>query len=326
MNKHTINHLVLALVAAASLGGCIIFEDKCEEVPSLAAPTRNPHTGECESPGWDGDYECQAYAYEASGDAPQGDALSPAYSGWGACYSHCEALDEATCMTTSGCQAAYVAQDYTEVGEIADASFWGCWATAENYLSSMQACDTLAADACTMRDDCSPFYANNWWSNLREQPAMPQHAFLACQAEVADTGCYSDDACEPGYRCTVDLGTECLPPPYCTDDSDYCPEVCYGHCVPSEPPPLPGNCYTLNVCEEEPPACPEGTLPGIANGCWTGYCIPLSACESPACGALGEATCQSALACEPVYEGSDCTCDASGCECNTLTYAYCVDV
>ncbi len=322
MNKHTLKLIPISLVAAASLGGCIIFEDKCEEVPSMAAPTRNPYSGECESPGWDGDYECQAYAQEASAEPPQGDALPPTYAGWGACYSHCEALDEATCTATSGCQAAYETKPYAE-DAVVEPEFLGCWATAPNYLSSMQACDTLYAETCTMRDDCSPLYANSW-SYARESPPepQPQRSFLSCRAEVATAGCYSDDDCGEGFDCTAD--TECLPPPGCGPGMD-CPAVCYGTCVASEPPPLPGNCYTLNVCEEEPPACPEGTLPGIANGCWTGYCIPLSACESPACGALDEATCQSASACEPVYEGSDCTCDGSGCECTTLTYAYCVD-
>lgn len=322
MNKHTMKLVALSLVAAASLGGCIIFdESKCEAVPSMAAPTRNPYTGECESPGWDGDYDCQAYPQGTTSDTPQDDTLAPGY-GWGACYSQCEALDEATCTATSGCQAAYAVKDIYEEGDAVEGTFWGCWATAENYLSSMQACDTLIAETCTMRDDCSPVYSDLF--SQKTEPAMPppQHSFLSCRAELAEVGCYSDDDCGEGFDCTAD--TECLSPPGC-DDGMVCPTVCYGTCVPNEPPPLPGNCYTLNVCEVEPPACPEGTLPGIANGCWTGYCIPLNACESPACGALDEATCQSASACEPVYEGSDCTCNASGCECNTLTYAYCVD-
>ena len=326
MKKYTMQILAIFLVAAASLSGCIIFDGgtECEAIPSpdpMGSLARNPYTGECESQYWDDDYDCDGDTLVVDEAPPDGDE---SMYGWGACYSHCEALDEASCTATVGCQAAYAVKDIYEEGDAVEGTFWGCWATAENYLSSMQACDTLVAETCTMRDDCSPVYSD-LFSQKTEAPAIPppQHSFLSCRAESAEVGCYSDDDCGEGYDCTAD--TECLPPPGCEDGME-CPAVCYGRCVANQPPPLPGNCYGENVCEVEPPACPEGTLPGIANGCWTGYCIPLNACESPACGTLGESACQSASACEPVYEGSDCTCDASGCECNTLTYAYCVDV
>ena len=45
-------------------------------------------------------------------------------------------------------------------------------------------------------------------------------------------------------------------------------------------------------CDEPPPECPADTLPGIKDGCWTRYCIPLSACEDRG-SCTGEVLCDS---------------------------------
>ncbi|MBK9070569.1 MAG: hypothetical protein IPL79_06160 [Myxococcales bacterium] len=314
--RTNVKNFVLSLAAISSLSGCIFEGNKCEAIVDLAAPTRNPYTGECDQHGGYGPTSCD-------GDTLVGAEEPAPYSQfpWAACYSQCEALDELTCAATSGCQAAY--EQYMGPEDVlVDPTFWGCWATAENYLSSMQPCESLVAEPCTMRDDCSPIYSDFAQKTENEPVPPPLHQFAACRAEQAEQGCYGDQDCGEGFDCTAD--TECLSPPGCGGEQG-CPEVCYGRCVPTEPPPLPGNCYGTVLCEMVQPACPSGTLPGIANDCWTGYCIPLAACESPACGSLGQAACESASSCQPIYAGTDCTCDASGCSCETLTYAYCND-
>lgn len=42
----------------------------------------------------------------------------------------------------------------------------------------------------------------------------------------------------------------------------------------------PGKCHDMAVCRSLPPPCPSGTTPGVANGCWTGACIPNEICEN----------------------------------------------
>jgi hypothetical protein len=42
----------------------------------------------------------------------------------------------------------------------------------------------------------------------------------------------------------------------------------------------PGKCNEPAICRSLPPPCPSGTTPGVANGCWTGACIPNEICES----------------------------------------------
>jgi hypothetical protein len=40
----------------------------------------------------------------------------------------------------------------------------------------------------------------------------------------------------------------------------------------------PGRCYAPVSCDLAAPACPTNTTPGIANGCYTGACIPTDVC------------------------------------------------
>lgn len=40
----------------------------------------------------------------------------------------------------------------------------------------------------------------------------------------------------------------------------------------------PGSCHGVVACDRAAPACPTQTMPGIANGCYTGACIPLDVC------------------------------------------------
>jgi len=87
--------------------------------------------------------------------------------------------------------------------------------------------------------------------------------------------------------------------------------------------PPPGECYGPVTCESPMPICPSNTLPGIHNGCYTGFCIPLADCPQ-ACETLAaESACIGRPDCAPIYSGSNCTCDMTGCQCQTLTYERC---
>lgn len=46
----------------------------------------------------------------------------------------------------------------------------------------------------------------------------------------------------------------------------------------------PYDCSGNVVCAAAPPTCPEGALPEVDGGCWTGACIPVQACDPvPSC-------------------------------------------
>jgi hypothetical protein len=112
-----------------------------------------------------------------------------------------------------------------------------------------------------------------------------------------------------------------------------------GTCVPCGDAgclPEPGNCYEEALCDVTAPTCPAGTLPGVFEGCYSGFCIPEALCpdEPPfTCSdAADEAEC-TASSCEPVYvgidcvdpEGGTCTGDEAGCVCDHFEYGFCRD-
>jgi hypothetical protein len=82
---------------------------------------------------------------------------------------------------------------------------------------------------------------------------------------VPDATCGTLD-CGPGYVCA-----EQCPPPL----SDAGP--CKATCVPTNQDP--GQCYGTVLCNTAPPACPANTTPGVASGCYTGFCIPVADCS-----------------------------------------------
>jgi hypothetical protein len=96
-----------------------------------------------------------------------------------------------------------------------------------------------------------------------------------CVPDVPD-GCAAVD-CAPGYHCEET----------CSSDG-----TCTVECVPDGVPD-PGTCDGEVLCDSLPPTCPQGTTPGISNGCWSGYCIPLDDC-----GPSDPGSCDGLVACD----------------------------
>jgi hypothetical protein len=98
----------------------------------------------------------------------------------------------------------------------------------------------------------------------------------------------------------------------------------FGYCIDETGLTDPGSCTETADCAMAPPECPENTVAGVRDGCWTGYCIPLDECETrPSCSEQSEAQCVSREDCEPVYEGLDCTCDGEDCTCAEWVFESC---
>ena len=95
----------------------------------------------------------------------------------------------------------------------------------------------------------------------------------------------------------------------------------------SEGPTSPGDCFSNVTCNLPPPGCPPNSVPGRANGCWTGTCILVEDCEPTMPGLCSEITnegaCVNRADCTPLYQGVDCQCSATGCQCAGLAFQAC---
>jgi hypothetical protein len=95
--------------------------------------------------------------------------------------------------------------------------------------------------------------------------------------ETCEMQCNSAGVCQPvcvpttGGACAA---VDCGPGYHCEESCAN--GACTATCIANQDP---GACTGDVLCDSLPPACPMGTVPGIRNGCWTGFCIPESACS-----------------------------------------------
>jgi hypothetical protein len=139
------------------------------------------------------------------------------------------------------------------------------------------ACDALAEDACQATAGCRAVYTGAIGGPL---------AYLGCWGTAPGMSIEGGD-------CTT------LDPFTCSEHDDCAavfaqakaPPMQWEGCI-AEPRRLdPGACDGLITCRAQPPACPSGTVPGVASGCYSGYCIPKTACGGP----LDPGTCAGAV-------------------------------
>ncbi|HTM19895.1 MAG TPA: hypothetical protein VL172_05290 [Kofleriaceae bacterium] len=327
--------LGLLLVPVLISTGCNIYggdDDDCDYGggAAIAVELRNPYTGLCEVGTGGGGNPCDpTYTDEA-----------PPTDDWAMCYGSCEGLDEQTCLATPACRGAYVSncaewqgcseQTYT---------FFQCWGTAPSGPIEGGSCEGLDAYSCSLHDDCvAHHFASSSCGNTDPNGGAdcapttdPYNVgnFESCGPEpTVDQGCFDDWECPSGETCNSE--DVCLPSPYgCAaggagDALIPCDNRCYGYCVPIDNPD-PGNCYEPALCDIVGPACPEGTFPGILNGCYTGYCIPAAECPDspPACETLGEADCNANAMCTAHYEGTNCHMVDGAWVCDSYYFSYC---
>ena len=100
-------------------------------------------------------------------------------------------------------------------------------------------------------------------------------------------GCFpTDQSADTSVNCFTADSWQCSRSSACTalHSSAPCPTDAqcdrpFELCVPEGT--LAGSLLRSRQLPSAPPDCPNGTTPGVANGCWTGACIPLDVCEQP---------------------------------------------
>lgn len=162
------------------------------------------------------------------------------------------------------------------------------WATCSS------ACDALDEATCRDSSGCRTIYTGVVCPPTADCKQATTVTFLACWATApsgpAEGGdCWNDDVqeCSRHDDCaTVYTSQEVAGP--------LAQSLSFASCMPELRPLDPGTCDGQVLCRAAPPACPTGTVPGILNGCYSGYCIPDADCG-------------------PKDPG---TCDAGGVRCN----------
>jgi len=154
---------------------------------------------------------------------------------------------------------------------------------------------------------------------------------------VPNPKCAQDAQCTPGSICEPTKGA-CVVTCACTNDAaavqqgfGWCDET-RKTCMPGSDPA--GMCLGTITCTTTPPACPENQVALIKDGCFTGQCRAIAACEgAPVCSSLQhEDDCLTRSAdCSAVYNGHGChkpdgtACKAgdTDCTCDSFTFASC---
>jgi hypothetical protein len=281
------------VVLSLLLGGCSLYwgddnaDDVCNAPLVPANGLRDPSTGQCGYIGGGGNCGCY--------QCPETTGVDIAEPDWASCPGKCDALDEQTCLQTAGCHAAYT--EDVKAGSGPTPTFWGCWDVPPSGPIE-GSCSGLDAQTCSEHDDCIAIYLQG----LDPGPNGETTAFSSCQPEQAgacsgvDCGAGSHceqqcAVCDPPGPCNGPIcQTMCVPDVTCNavdcgpgytcaeqcDASNGLVGTCSAVCVPTDHDP--GQCYGTVSCNSAPPACPANDTPGVANGCYTGYCIPVTDC------------------------------------------------
>jgi hypothetical protein len=280
MNKLLCTAALLSLLPACNLyfgGGGGGDDVICPQKEPAMFGLRNPDTGSCDNYGGGG----------GCGGAP--DPTPIANPDWASCPGACEALDETTCLATSGCRAAYL-DDSTNCPPNAacpvSQTFWGCWGTAPS--GPIQGvCAGLDAQTCSEHDDCTATY-----STVTNSDGSTTTQFAYCAQEPGTpTACLTDADCGAGYSCDTSV---CIPPPNCDPNNGQpCTTMCYGQCVPAQDGCANVDCGPGAHCEEQCYPCDPADPTQM---CPTDPCNPVCVPDA--------GTCSDGTVCPP---GSTCT-------------------
>jgi hypothetical protein len=188
------------------------------------------------------------------------------------CGGLCESFDELQCFGAPTCHGSYV-----RTGGI---NRWGgCWDIAPLPVLSGSDCLSLSGYACAQHIECVSVFAS-------PQGDPDNTSFAEC-LPFDTPGLCTGLQCIPGEQCQLQCGSDCI-------------ETCVSGCGSGDCGP--GACSGA-TCTSPPPACPSNTVPGVIGGCWSGYCIPTTACPPSYCTDItDEQTCIDD-GCFPVYDG-----------------------
>jgi hypothetical protein len=148
---------------------------------------------------------------------------------------------------------------------------------------------------------------------------------------IPNPQCSANEQCKPGSACDTASGG-CVATCACTTDADavkqgfgWCDEA-RSTCMKGTDPA--GTCLGAVTCTATAPVCPENQVPLRKDGCFTGKCRAIAACEAaPECTALQhQDDCDARTTdCTSLFLGHNCTgttCGKSDVDCHCESYSF----
>ena len=146
--------------------------------------------------------------------------------------------------------------------------------------------------------------------------------------------CTTDTSCAPGSACDAATGG-CVKTCACTNDADAVRQG-FGWCDESRNTCMKGTdpagmCLGPVTCTTRAPACPDNQVALVKDGCFTGQCRAIAACEgAPVCTSLQhQDDCDARNTdCSSIFLGHNChgtTCGTTNtdCVCDSYTFQAC---
>ena len=142
---------------------------------------------------------------------------------------------------------------------------WGmcgspCESLDESACAASSECRVVKDAACVISEDCITDFMGCFPIDQAPDPSID------CFAARDGWTCSRSNACSALHQ-----RASCPSP-----DHPACSRA-FAVCVPEGR--SPGRCNEAVACAKAPPSCPNGTVPGVENACYTGACIPTSLCE-----------------------------------------------
>jgi len=142
------------------------------------------------------------------------------------------------------------------------------WGRCESECSTMSESECLDASQCRVTREHDAYYVNApSFEGCYEKTYNVTGDAVELPCEMRDA-----EQCAMGSQCTglYDMNDGALPL--------HAPRGEFRGCI--DEAQVAGTCHGQVACRAEPPTCPANTTPGVANGCWTGSCIPNSVCAT----------------------------------------------
>lgn len=142
------------------------------------------------------------------------------------------------------------------------------WGHCESACSTMSEAACMSATECRVTREHDAYYVN--------APSFEgcYEKSYSVTGDTFDLPCEMRDAeqCAMGSQCTglYEMNDGALPL--------HAPRGEFRGCI--DEAQVAGTCLGVVSCRQVAPTCPANTTPGVANGCWTGSCIPNSVCAT----------------------------------------------